>query len=142
MTPTQVIALINQYVISNGVGSITGPILNNVLQAIVGLFTAPSPASRIVATSTTLAILAADYAIGMQRLINLAPFVANLPADAAIGQTFKLQDLTGTFAAYPATVTPPAGHTINTRANYVMNEDNQTAYFQFYGSGVWGVDPA
>jgi hypothetical protein len=142
MTPAQILALIASTIVTNGVGAITAANLAPILNAIVNLFTTTSPAARIYSASTTLTIAATDFRIGLQRLINLNAMNAQLPLAAAIGQEFVLQDLAGNFSQYPVTVLPPAGMTIVGRASYVMNEDNQTSRFAFYGANLWGVEPA
>ena len=142
MTPAQILALIASTIVTNGIGGITAANLAPILNAIVNLFTTTSPAARIYSASTTLTIAATDFRVGLQRLINLNAMNAQLPLAAAIGQEFVLQDLAGNFSQYPVTVLPPAGMTIVGRASYVMNEDNQTSRFAFYGSNIWGVEPA
>ena len=142
MTPAQILALIASTIVTNGIGGITAANLAPILNAIVNLFTTTSPAARIYSASTTLTIAATDFRIGLQRLINLNAMNAQLPLAAAIGQEFVLQDLAGNFSQYPVTVLPPAGMTIVGRASYVMNEDNQTSRFAFYGANLWGVEPA
>ena len=139
MTPTQILALINQYIVSNGQGLITGPILNQILTAIVNLFTtSAAAAARIVSASTTLTVLSTDQYIGFQRSFGVVAMVANLPV-FSIGQAVTLTDLSGNFNASPVTVTPPVGHSIVGRATYVMNEDFQSATFRYYGANSWGL---
>ena len=142
MTPTQILALINQYIVSNGVGAITAPILNNILTQIVNLFTSASPAYRIVSASTALALLTTDFRIGFLRTLNLANTQVQLVVITP-GNEVVLQDLAGNFSQYPVTVLPPAGMQFSGgRASYVMNEDNQTARFAYLGQNIWGVEPA
>ena len=142
MTPTQILALINQYIVSNGAGLITGPILNQILTAIVGLFTSSAPASRIISSSTGTTLLTTDYRVGFLRTLNLSATAVALPT-ITVGQELVVQDLGGNFSAYPVTISPPAGMTFSGgRTTYVMNEDNQTARFAFYGQNIWGVEPA
>lgn len=142
MTPTAIIALINQYIISNGQGLITGPILNGILIDIVNLFTTSTPAYRIVSTSTLQTLTTTDFRVGFLRNLNLAAMNVQLVIITP-GQEVVLQDLAGNFSAYPVTVLPPAGMTFSGgRTAYVMNEDNQTARFAYYGQNLWGVEPA
>ena len=142
MTPAQILALIASTIYSNGVGAITGPNLATILNAIVGLFSSVVPASTIITASTAYVITVAQYRLGFLRTLNLAAMSATLPTGATSGQEFILQDLAGNFSTYPVTVYPSAGSTFSGgRTSYVMNEDNQTARFAFYGS-VWGVEPA
>ena len=139
MTPTQILALINQYIISNGAGLITGPVLNNILTQIVNLFITQNTAtSRIIATSSTLTVLTSDQYIGLQRNFSLAAMNIDLP-NASAGQAFTITDLVGNLNSYPATVIPPAGQNITGRANFVMNEDFQSATFRYYGANIWGL---
>jgi hypothetical protein len=142
MTPAAILALINQQITSNGMGAITGPILNNILSLIVGLFTSVSPASKVVSASTTYTFLSTDVRVGFLRTLNLAATTVQLVA-IGVGSEVIIQDLAGNFSAYPVTVLPPAGTTFSGgRTTYVMNEDNQTARFAFYGNNIFGVEPA
>ena len=139
MTPTQILALINTYIVSNGVGAITGPILNNILTQIVNLFSVVSGSTtRIVSSSNTLSILTSDQYVALQRNFSLAAMAINLPSISA-GQSFTIEDVVGNLQAYPATVVPPVGQTLAGRANYVMNEDFQSTTFRYYGSNVWSI---
>ena len=140
MTPTQVLALINQYIVANGVGAITGPILNTILTAIVNLFASSTAFPARVVNVSALAIVLTDYAIGMQRTTGLSAFSTTLPSGASIGQEFVVQDLTGNCNAYPITFVAPVGNTIAGLAQYVMDEDRQTVRFRYYGVNVWGVE--
>lgn len=142
MTPTAIIAQINQFIVSNGVGGITGPILNQILVAICNLFVANAPAYRIVSTSTNFTLLASDFRIGLLRTLSLATTQIQL-ISIAPGSEIVIQDLAGNFNAYPVTLLPPAGMTFSGgRTSYVMNQDNQTGRFAFYGQNIWGVEPA
>lgn len=140
MNAAQVIALINQYITSNGIGAITGPILNQVLQAIVNLFTATYPPAQTVTTSTLFTFTLSMFRVGFQRTLNVAAFNVQLPAGALVGQEFVIQDLQGNFQSYPVTVLPPAGQTITGRPSYTISEDFGTARFTYYGSSLWGVE--
>lgn len=140
MTPTQILDLINQYIVSNGVGGITGPILNNILAQIVNLFTTTSPnVTRLVSSSSTLDVLVTDQFIGLQRNFNLAAMSIALPY-FPVGQAVKFTDLVGNLAAYPATIVPPGGQTIAGKPYYVMNEDFQSATVRYYGANVWSIE--
>ena len=140
MTPSQVLALINQYIIANGVGAITGPILNTILTAIVNLVTTSETAvTQIVSSSGTLALSLSNQYTALQRNFNLAAMVIDLPPGASAGQSFTIEDVVGNLNAYPATVTPPGGQTIGGRANYVMNINFQSATFRYYGNNIWSA---
>ena len=142
MTPAQIIAIINAQIVSNGIGGITGPVLNSILVAICNLFTSAPSASRIVSASTAFTTLATDVRIGFLRTLSLAPTAVQLYAYPT-GSEIILQDLAGNFSTYPVTLSAPAGQTFSGgRTTYVMNEDNQTARFYFYGSNILGVEPA
>lgn len=95
-------------------------------------------AARIFTASTPLAILRTDYAIALNRSAALAAIAVTLPADAVVGQEFVLEDIAGNLAAFPATITPFAG-TIRGAANWVMNEDFQSAKFRRYAGNLWSV---
>ena len=97
--------------------------------------------SRIVTTSSA-SISTSDYRVGFLRSTGLAAFTVQLPT-SSVSQEFVLQDLSGNFNAYPVTVLPSAGTTFSAnRTSYVMNENNQTTRFAFYGQNVWGVESA
>ncbi len=141
MTPAQVLAIINAMITSNGVGAITGPVLNDVLTLIIGLFTTAPAMARTVSASTPATIALTDGRVGFLRSTGLAATTAQLPAGAAVDQEFVVQDLSGNFFNFPITVLAPAGQTLaGGRSQYVMNENNQTARFAYYGSNVWGVE--
>jgi hypothetical protein len=141
MTPSQVIALINAAITSNGVGAITGPILNSILIAIVNLFSSAPALARIITASTPATIALTDNRVGFLRSTSLGATTAQMPTGAAINQEFIIQDLSGNFFNYPITVLAPSGQTFaGGRGQYVMNENNQTARFAYYGSNVWGVE--
>lgn len=140
MTPAQILALIQAQITSNGIGAITGPIMSNILTQIVNLFIGPQAAARIISTSTPIAVLLSDVYIGILRTINLAPTTVNLPAGAAVGQPFIIQDLNGNFNAFPVTVVPPVGMTIAGLANFVLDQDRQSARLVFYGQNIWGIE--
>lgn len=140
MTPSAILALIAAQITSNGVGGITGPILNNILTQIVNLFATSTPAAQIVTSSATLTLLNTNFRVGLQRNINVSAMNVLLPSSAGIGQEFVIQDLTGNFQAFPATVAPPGGHTIAGLGSYTMNVNRQTKRFAYYGSNVWGVE--
>lgn len=143
MTPAQILALINMQIISNGVGQITGPILNNILVQIVNLFTTVVPASRVVNSSSALAVLLTDNRIGINRTTSLSAMTTALPSGATPGQEFILADLSGNMNAYPNVVSAPAGTTFSGgRTTYTMNENNQTVRFAYYGQNLWGVEAA
>ena len=118
-------------------GALTGAWLR--LMPLTGVSTGPS---RIVTASVATSLLTSDYRVGFLRSVGLAAFTAQLPT-ANVSQEFILQDLSGNFNVYPVTVLPPAGTTFSAnRASYVMNENNQTTRFAFYGQNVWGVESA
>jgi len=101
--------------------------------------------ARVVTVSTALVIATADYAVGLARVAAPAATAASLPAGAANGQEFVIEDLVGNFNAntgFPVTVTPPAGDNIVGRANYVCNVDRGSWTFRKYvqgGSSTWSV---
>lgn len=98
--------------------------------------------ARIVTVSTPLAISAADYAIGLNRMVGPAATAASLPAGAQNGQEFELSDLSKNFNAFPVTVTPPAGDSIAGDGTFVLNVNKQVARFKKYtqgGSAIWSV---
>lgn len=110
------------------------------LKAAVGGSAKPA---RIVTASTTLALLASDYAVGLARTVAPAAMVANLPDLSAsaqyLGKEIVVEDLADNFFSFPVTVTPPGGQTIAGLATFVMNIDRQSSTFRWYGSNLWGL---
>lgn len=99
--------------------------------------TPTQPARIETLTSVSLNILLTDYAVGLNRAATTQTL--NLPNGAAVGQSFKVEDLAGTFSPVnPVTVAPPAG-TIAGLASFKMNEARQSAIFTYYGSNLWSV---
>lgn len=100
--------------------------------------TPTQPARVETSTGASLNVLVTDYAVGMNRAATTQ--TQNLPGGAAVGQSFKIMDLAGTFSpANPVTVAPPAG-TIAGLASFVMNEARQSAIFTYFGSNLWSVE--
>lgn len=97
--------------------------------------------SRIVTVSVgaPLTVLVTDYAIGFNRVAAPAASAVPLPAGTVQNQEYVLEDLAANAAAFPITVSPPAGHTFAGLANYVMNVNRQSARFRYYGSSIWSV---
>lgn len=126
--------LTGQDVLDNGDVATIITNLTSAIQAGVSI-----PAARLVTSSAPLVILITDYAIGLNRTAALgAMTIALPPAPSGVGQQFLVQDLQGNLNQYPATVSV-AGGTINGKASYVMDQDNQEAVFRFYAANVWGV---
>jgi hypothetical protein len=94
---------------------------------------------RIVTASTTLNMVASDYAIGFNRTAGVAAMIVNLPATPAVNQEFRLGDLAGNFNADPITLTPPAGHSIAGAATWVMNVNRGVWIPHYYGSSIWDI---
>lgn len=93
----------------------------------------------LVTSSAALNITTAEYAIGLERTVAVAPMVINLPPGAQNGQEFVVEDVIGNLNANPATITPPAGHNIANEATYVMNVDRSSKKFRFYAPTTWSV---
>lgn len=89
--------------------------------------------------STARNILVTEYAIGFARVAAPGATPANLPAGAAVGQQFLIQDLTGNAFAFNINVNAPAGMTIAGLGTFTMNINRQSCIFTFYGSNLWGV---
>lgn len=94
--------------------------------------------ARTVTSSAAFTASLSDGIIGFNRTAGLAAQNVTLPNGMAVGQEMKFQDLVGNFGPYPVTLIPPAGQ-ISGRANYVMNEDRQTAIITYYGTNLYGV---
>lgn len=100
--------------------------------------TPTQPARVETGTGASLNILLTDYYVALNRAATTQ--TENLPNGAAVGQSFKIVDIAGTFSpTNPVTVVPPAG-TIAGRANFIMNEARQSATFTYLGSNLWGVE--
>lgn len=95
---------------------------------------------RIITSSATLLMNTSDYAIGLNRTASLAAMTINLPT-INLPQNYecRIDDLAGNLQRYPATVTPPGGHTIAGENSWTLNVNRQGASFFFYGSSLWGV---
>ena len=95
--------------------------------------------SRIVTTSGAFTMTTADAggAVGLNRAISPGVSSTTLPSNAQAGQIYAIEDLNRNFQAYPVTVNAPAGMTIGTAADVVLNSNGQCAYFRYYGSNVW-----
>lgn len=99
--------------------------------------TPTTPARIETSVAAAVNVLLSDYSVGFNRAATTQ--TVNLPNGASIGQSFKIEDLAGTFSpGNPVTVAPPAG-TIAGRGNFVMNEARQSAVFTYYGSNLWSV---
>lgn len=105
----------------------------------------PGPAlvypSRVVTTNTTVNLsCATDYSLGLNRG-SPGAMTINLAATGTLilNQVFEVEDLSANLDLGFATVVPPAGHTIATAANFVMNQQRQSCRFKYYGSTLWSV---
>ena len=141
MTPTQLISLINAEINDNTPDGITGEILNNILVQMINLQQS-SLTGRLITSSAAVTLLATDFRVGFNRTAGLAATQVQLVVPSG-GPEVVIQDLAGNFSTYPLTVSPPGGqYFAGNRTTYTMNEDNQTARFAYYGSGLWGVEPS
>jgi hypothetical protein len=96
---------------------------------------------RLYASNATLAVLASDYSIGVQRSAPVLGQVAQLPVPAT-NQEFQIQDVSGNFNAYPLILTPPAGHNIAglpANQTWPLNVNRGTWIMHYYGSSTWGI---
>lgn len=115
------------------------------LNAKIALFTAAVQVSAgirpsaLVTTSIPRTVLASEYAIGFARVAAPAATAVTLPADAAVGQEFVIEDVASNAFTYNITVSPPAGHTIAGLANFTLNTDRQSQGFRFYGGTTWSL---
>lgn len=98
--------------------------------------------ARIVTVSTALVIAIADYRVGLKRIAGAAVTAVTLPAGAQNGQEYVLEDLAKNFAAFPVTVSPPAGDNIAGDATFVCNVNKGSYTFARYaegGTATWSV---
>lgn len=96
------------------------------------------PAPRIITASVNIVANLTDATIVFNRTAGVAAFNLTLANGMQPGQQLKMQDIVGNLLGAPVTIIPPAGQ-ISGLANYVMNEDKQTAIIEYYGSNVYGV---
>lgn len=95
---------------------------------------------RIVTASTTLNMLASDYAIGFNRTAGVAAMICNLPGTPQVNQEFRLADLAGNFANPTAvTLTPPGGHSIAGLATWPLTVNRGVWITHYYGSSIWDI---
>ncbi len=94
---------------------------------------------RVVTSSAELDMVGSDYAIGLQRTVAVADQVVKLPPTPQVNQEFRLDDLSGNFAQYPVTWTPPVGHNIAGNANWGCNVNRGSWIAHYYGSNTWGI---
>lgn len=100
--------------------------------------------ARIVTTSGAFTLTTADAhgAVGLNRVVAPAPSSTTLPALAAIGDTYGIEDLARNFNLFPVTVSYPGGMTgPNGAATQTLNTSGQCASFRFYGSNQWSYKP-
>jgi hypothetical protein len=95
-----------------------------------------SNAAEIVTSSSTLNLTLQQRAIALFRTAGVAAMTINLPAGASNGQIVIIEDVAGNLQAANATVVAPAGETIASAANFVMDRDFQSTTFRFYTDGV------
>lgn len=85
LTPAQLAALINDSITANGVGAITGPVLNNTLQQVVDLlalaFTLPEPLT-VTGTNTLSALSNTPSSTMMFLYVNGRAFFSGSPSPA------------------------------------------------------------
>ncbi len=101
--------------------------------------------ARVIITSGPFTINTTDAhgAIGLDRLIAPAPSSSTLPASAANGDTYGIEDLARNFNVYPVTISYPGGTTgPNGAPSQVLNVSGQCASFRFYAaSNLWSFKP-
>lgn len=141
-TPAEIIAYINQNIGPNGAGKITGATLEQAMLYLIGQSVSSSGQSRVITSSANFATLSSDYRIGLNRTASPAAMQITLVIPDAIPE-IVIQDLAGNFNRYPVTILPPTAQNFaGGRTSYVMNEDNMTGRFFYWGQGIWGVEPA
>lgn len=103
-------------------------------------YTVAPGGSTLVTASTTLNLTANQFRIGLARIVGVTAMTINMNADQLDDTEVVIQDIIGNLSSATATVVPPAGATIAGNANFVMNEDKQTARFYRYSSTQYGVE--
>lgn len=100
--------------------------------------------ARLVAASGVFAMTTADANghVGLNRVAAPAVSSTTLPAGAAIGDTYWIDDLAGNFNGFPVTVNYPVGMTGPEGAvTQVLNVNKQSAAFSYFGSNIWSFKP-
>lgn len=95
---------------------------------------------RPVAASGVFVMTTADAngAVGLNRVAAPAVSSTTLPAGAAAGDIYAIEDLAGNFNGFAVTVNYPIGHTGPEGAvSQILNVNKQCAYFRYYGSNIW-----
>lgn len=95
--------------------------------------------SVIITSSATLGLTLTNYAIGLNRTAALAAMTINLPTPTTAGWECRVDDLAGNCQRYPATLVPPAGHTIAGEPSWTINVNRGSANPFYYGSNIWGI---
>lgn len=96
--------------------------------------------ARIITTSGAFSLFTTDAhgGVGLNRVVTPAVSSTVLPALAAIGDTYAIEDLARNFQPFPVTVSYPPGMTgPNGATSQVLNINGQCASFRFYGSNLW-----
>jgi hypothetical protein len=97
-----------------------------------------NPVREVTASGAfTMTTADAGGAVGLNRVSAPAASSTTLPSAAVAGQLYAIEDLANNFNQYPVTVNAPAGMTIGTAAEVLLNNDGQCAYFRYYGSNIW-----
>lgn len=100
--------------------------------------------ARTISASTTVNMVASDYALGLDRSVGVVAMQINLPPSPVNGQEAVIDDLAGNFDSANVTLVPnvtPGGQTIAGRANYVMNESRGSVTLRYYSaSNKWSLN--
>lgn len=95
---------------------------------------------RIVTLSGAFTTTVKDRRVGLNRTVGPAVSSTTLPSTGLFaGFKVRYEDLAGNFAAFPLTVSPPAG-TIAGLASFACNVNRQSVEFCYYDSNLWSVD--
>lgn len=100
--------------------------------------------SRIVTASGAFVMTTADAngGVGLNRTVAPAASSTTLPAGAATGDVYSIEDLAGNFQAFPVTVSYPGGMTgPEGAATQTLNVNKQCGRFRYYGANIWSYKP-
>jgi hypothetical protein len=118
--------------------------LSNLITNLTNAINSPAsvkPARIVTASSTLNLSCTTDFAIGLNRTAGQSAMTINLANSGVlvVGQEFSIADLSNNMNTYPATITPPGGHSIAGLSTYVMNINRGKNSFKYYGSSIWDV---
>ena len=95
--------------------------------------------STIITVSGVFVMANTGYAYGLNRTSSIATSSTTLPSTSAIGQEYTIEDLASNFNAFPVTVSPPGGQTIQGQNSVVLNVNRSCTTFRYFGANIWSA---